>query len=67
MLLTADHGCDPTWPGTEHTREYVPVLWFNKFQPARDLGERQSFADMGQTLADYFGLQPLSYGQSFLN
>ncbi|WP_337842613.1 phosphopentomutase [Rheinheimera sp.] len=67
MLLTADHGCDPTWPGTEHTREYVPVLWFNKFQPARELGERQSFADMGQTLADYFGLQPLSYGQSFLN
>ena len=67
MLLTADHGCDPTWPGTEHTREYVPVLWFNKFQPARDLGERQSFADMGQTLAAYFGLQPLSYGQSFLN
>lgn len=67
LLLTADHGCDPTWPGTEHTREYVPVLWYGKQQAVRDLGERQSFADMGQTLADYFGLQPLEYGQSFLN
>jgi len=67
MLLTADHGCDPTWVGTEHTREYVPVLWYSKQAKARDLGERQSFADMGQTLADYFQLEPLSYGVSFLN
>lgn len=66
VLLTADHGCDPTWPGTEHTREYVPVLLFRKGINEVDLGERQSFADMGQTLADFFGLDALAYGDSFL-
>ncbi|MDD4862657.1 MAG: phosphopentomutase [Alishewanella agri] len=66
VLLTADHGCDPTWPGTEHTREYVPVLLFRKGIGEVDLGERQSFADMGQTLADFFGLDALAYGDSFL-
>lgn len=66
LLLTADHGCDPTWVGTEHTREYVPVLFYGKNRTAKDLGERASFADMGQTLADYFDLAAMPYGQSFL-
>ena len=66
VLLTADHGCDPTWPGTEHTREYVPVLLYRPGIAEVDLGERQSFADMGQTLADFFGLDALAHGDSFL-
>lgn len=66
LLLTADHGCDPTWPGTEHTREYVPVLLFKAGLKGVDLGERMSFADMGQTLAEYFGLDAMAYGESFL-
>lgn len=67
LLLTADHGCDPTWIGTEHTREYVPVLMYKPNINAVALGERESFADMGQTLADYFGLAPLAAGTSFLS
>ncbi len=66
MLLTADHGCDPTWIGTEHTREYVPVLCYGPQINAGSLGERASFADMGQTFAEYFALDALAYGQSFL-
>lgn len=66
LLMTADHGCDPTWIGTEHTREYVPVLFSGPKVAAVNLGERQTFADMGQTLAEFFGLAPLAYGQSFL-
>ncbi len=66
LLLTADHGCDPTWIGTEHTREYVPVLFYGPQVAATALGERASFADMGQTLASYFDLAPLDYGTSFL-
>lgn len=66
LLLTADHGCDPTWIGTEHTREYVPVLFFGSTVTPGSLGERQSFADMGQTLASYFDLEPMAYGTSFL-
>jgi len=67
LLMTADHGCDPTWIGTEHTREYVPVLFSGPKVAPVDLGERQTFADMGQTLAEFFGLAPLAYGQSFLS
>lgn len=62
-LITADHGCDPTWPGSDHTRENVPMLWFGPETEARDLGLRRSFADMGQTLARHFGLPPLKYGE----
>ncbi|MBZ9612876.1 phosphopentomutase [Rheinheimera maricola] len=67
MLLTADHGCDPTWPGTEHTREYIPVLAFKPGMQGTDLGERMSFADIGQTLADYFALDAMAHGDSFLS
>lgn len=66
LILTADHGCDPTWPGTEHTREYIPVLVYQPGMQGVNLGKRNSFADIGQTLADYFKLEPMQYGESFL-
>jgi phosphopentomutase len=47
-LITADHGCDPTWQGTDHTRELVPMLWFGPDIAPRDLGRRETFADMGR-------------------
>ena len=66
LLMTADHGCDPTWPGTEHTREYIPVLAYQHGLASTDLGERMSFADIGQTLADYFKLDAMAHGDSFI-
>jgi phosphopentomutase len=64
VLITADHGCDPTWPGSDHTREDVPMLWFGPGVKAADLGRRSSFADMGQTIAGHFGLPALPYGEA---
>lgn len=62
LILTADHGCDPTWPGTDHTREHIPVLVYGpKIKPG-SLGLRHSFADIGQTIANYFSLSPMEYG-----
>ncbi|WP_108945900.1 phosphopentomutase [Shewanella halifaxensis] len=66
LLLTADHGCDPTWPGTDHTRERVPVLAYGAGLAAGSLGLRNSFADMGQSIASYFKLEPMEYGESFI-
>jgi len=69
MLITADHGNDPTFPGTDHTREFVPILAIGGgtlHTAGRDLGTRQGFYDIGATLADAFGLPPLSRGQSLL-
>ena len=66
VLATADHGCDPTYPGHDHTREHVPVLVSGPHCCPAQLGERQGFADMGQTLAAYFGLDPMNTGTSFL-
>lgn len=65
LLITADHGCDPTWKGTDHTREHVPVLFYSKNSrniPKRNLGKRESFADMGQTIAKHLGTQALEHG-----
>ncbi|WP_108124962.1 phosphopentomutase [Saccharospirillum mangrovi] len=67
LVMTADHGCDPTWPGTDHTREHIPVLVYGKNLQAVNLGERGTFADIGQTLADYFQLPAMDYGTSFLD
>lgn len=68
FVLTADHGCDPSDSSTDHTREHVPLLVRGpKVRPGRDLGVRSTFADLGQTLADNFGLPPLSAGTSFLS
>ncbi|MEI8596455.1 phosphopentomutase [Photobacterium sp. Hal280] len=66
LIITADHGCDPTWPGTDHTREHIPVLVSGPKIPAGSLGRRDTFADIGQSLASYFGTSPMDYGTSFL-
>jgi phosphopentomutase len=67
LILTADHGCDPTTPGTDHTREYVPLLaWRPRKQAGADLGLRSSLSDIGQTVAENFGAR-IGQGQSFLN
>ena len=62
VLITADHGCDPTFRGTDHTREYVPVLFFGPKVEAGSLGRRDTFADMGQTIARHLGVGPLNAG-----
>lgn len=64
LLITADHGCDPSWFGTDHTREHVPVLFYSKTLSPKSLGKRQSFADMGQTIAEYLNVEPLKHGKS---
>ncbi|MFU0825814.1 phosphopentomutase [Clostridium sp.] len=67
LFITADHGCDPTTPGTDHTREYVPFLAYGKpLKENVNLGTRNSFADMGQTVAEIFNVEKISYGESFL-
>ena len=64
VLITADHGCDPTWPGSDHTREHVPVVFYGNQVKNNNLGERSSFADMGQTIANHLEIDPLPYGKS---
>jgi len=66
LLLTADHGNDPTFPGTDHTREYVPVLLVGGTSTPRNLGIRPSFNDHAATVADYFGVPFETEGRSFL-
>jgi phosphopentomutase len=67
LVVTADHGNDPTTPSTDHSREHVPLLVAGRGVPAgRDLGTRATFADLGQTIADNFGVGPLAHGTSFL-
>jgi phosphopentomutase len=66
LVICADHGCDPTWQGTDHTREHIPVLVYGAGVAAGSLGKRETFADIGQSLAGFFGLAPLEYGLSFL-
>ena len=67
MMITADHGNDPTFRGSDHTREYAPLLVYGKnAQPSVNLGTRDSLADIGQTIADNFGLE-LGNGTSFLD
>ncbi len=62
MILTADHGCDPTWKGTDHTRECVPVLAYAPGIAPGPVGRRKSFADIGQTLAKHLRIAPLGAG-----
>jgi phosphopentomutase len=64
VLITADHGCDPTWPGSDHTREHVPVVFYGNQVKNNNLGERSSFADMGQTIANHLEIDPLPHGKS---
>lgn len=65
-VITADHGCDPTWPGSDHTREHIPMLFFGPGVPTRALGVSSSFADIGQTLAHHLQLSPLIHGHRVL-
>ncbi len=66
LVITADHGCDPTWRGTDHTREHIPVLVYGAGVEPGPLGRRETFADIGQSLATFFDLPPMQYGTSFL-
>jgi phosphopentomutase len=67
LVVTADHGNDPTTPSTDHSREYVPLLVTGaRVRAGHQLGTRRTFADLGQTLADVFGVGPLAQGTSFL-
>lgn len=67
LIITADHGCDPTTVSTDHSREYVPLLVYGRgLKQNIDLGIRKMFADVGQTIAEYFEVGPLANGSSFL-
>lgn len=67
LIITADHGCDPSTPSTDHSREYTPMLaWSKKIRPGVNLGTRTTFADIGATVLEYFGLENRTDGQSFL-
>lgn len=61
-VLTADHGCDPTTSGSDHTRENIPILFFGPTVQPGPIGLRETFADIGQTLAKHLGLNPLKNG-----
>lgn len=63
-IIAADHGCDPTWKGTDHTREHIPLLMFGPGIKPVNLGERSSFADIGQTIAKHMNLPQLKRGIS---
>jgi len=66
LFLTADHGNDPTTPSTDHSREYVPLLVYGStVKPGVDLGTRETFADLGATVAVLLGIEPLPFGTSF--
>lgn len=65
VFITADHGNDPTYAGTDHTREQVPVIMLGQKVVPENIGQRDTYADLGQTIAEYFGLK-LAYGKSFL-
>jgi len=66
IIFTADHGNDPTTPSTDHSREIVPLLVFGPRVRPADLGRRRTFADIGQTVAEFLGVSPLAAGTSFL-
>lgn len=66
VIITADHGCDPTTPGSDHTREHIPILAFGPAIKSGNVGIRESFADIGQTIAAHLDLNELDYGVSFL-
>lgn len=68
LIITADHGNDPTYKGTDHTREYVPLLMYSpRFAEGKELPVRKTFADIGATVAENFGVTKPQYGTSFLS
>lgn len=66
LAITADHGNDPVTPSTDHSREYVPLLWYTSGREGTGLGTRRSFADLGKTVAEFFGVKNTLAGESFL-
>ena len=67
LMITADHGCDPVTPSTDHSREYIPLVIYGKnLKKGVNLGTRNSFSDIGATILDYFGLPVEIDGTSFL-
>jgi len=67
LILTADHGCDPTWRGTDHTRERVPAIGTGPGLAPVSVGVRETFSDIGETVADHLGMAPGRHGSSFLD
>ena len=67
LVITADHGNDPTTPSTDHSREYVPLLFYRKGVVGKNLGIRKTFSDIGKTVAHYFKVENKLSGVSFLN
>jgi len=67
LVICADHGCDPGWPGSDHTREHIPVLVYGAGVKPGPIGKRESFADIGQSLCQFFDLTPMDYGETFLS
>jgi phosphopentomutase len=67
LIITADHGCDPGFKGTDHTRENVPLLVYGKGVKPQNLGRRDSYADIAETIADNFETESSGFGKSFLN
>ncbi len=67
LIITADHGNDPTTPSTDHSREYVPLLFYRKGNKSKDLGIRKSFSDVAKTTCDFFNISNDLDGISFLN
>lgn len=66
LIITADHGCDPTFPGTDHTREYVPLLLYSHFFRSRELGIRETFSDLAVTILNIFGIPHSFQGTDLL-
>jgi len=66
LILTADHGNDPTYKGSDHTREFVPLLVYRPGQPGKNLGVRQGFYDIAASISAFFGLSKAPRGVSFL-
>jgi phosphopentomutase len=66
ILITADHGNDPTWAGSDHTRECVPILAYSPSLPGKNIGRRETFSDMGQSIAAWLGLGELGNGRGWL-
>ncbi len=67
IVITADHGNDPTTPSTDHSREYVPLLFYQKNVKGKNLGIRKTFADVAKTAADFFNIENELKGESFLH
>ena len=66
LIITADHGCDPTTPSTDHSREYTPLLVYGQgVRPGVNLGVRRTFADIAATISEWLGMPTMPFGTSF--